>query len=807
MENVPPHMPPPQGPPGPGVPPPAEELVLLDRELVQLDARRAQLLARRAWLVSVLTAPAAPAAPFPGWQAPPAAGPARDMSGPSAQNVLLTLGAVLLTIAAFAFTVVSWGSMGIGGRAAVLGVVTAAALAAPVALLRRGLRSTAESVAGLGLALTVLDAYALYAVALPGTDGTAYTAGAAAVLAALWTAYGLALGALRLPVPVALVTAQLPLPLGAVAAGAPAQAVGWALLGTAVLDAAVALWWRDRFVRVLAAVAGAATGGWALLGALWLSLAAGDPAAAVAPGALLLGGAVLALAVAFRVPEQGAVPLAGLAGAAAVAALGGVPRAALPDGWAVLPYLVCAVPLLLFLRVAGVRAGVRRGLAGAGAGVAVLGALSALPAVLLALALPAEVWGGVWAGRVPVSSDVRVVGMQAAPVVLLVVAGMAGPWVRRRAEAGTAVVVLVWAALFTASAVLPSAHPVVLGCQVLLTAVAVGYALWAGGPVAGALGRSVAAGVCAVAGAASASVLSLAGKPGTFAVLGAFLALFAAAAFAGRGPVWARSAAAVLSVGYATGLLLALGRAFDLPAHSTALLVLAVPVMVALAAVAPAARPVRVPFEAAGAGAGALAVALALPDLPVLALVLALLGVVCAGTAVRADRRPAGYAAGALFLLAAWVRLAASGVTVPEAYTLPVTVPALVVGLLRRRRDPEAGSWTAYGPGLAATLVPSLVAAWGDAHWLRPLLLGVAALVVTLLGARYKLRAPLLLGGAVLALDALHELAPYVVQVADALPRWMPPALAGVLLLAVGATYERRLRDARRVREALGRMK
>ena len=53
---------------------------------------------------------------------------------------------------------------------------------------------------------------------------------------------------------------------------------------------------------------------------------------------------------------------------------------------------------------------------------------------------------------------------------------------------------------------------------------------------------------------------------------------------------------------------------------------------------------------------------------------------------------------------------------------------------------------------------------------------------------------------------ALHELTPYVVQVVDALPRWLPPALAGLLLIAVGATYEKRLRDARRLREALGRL-
>jgi hypothetical protein len=131
------------------IPPPAEELRLLDAELWHLDTRRAQLLARRAWLIAALhQAPPAPVAP----RRP-------EAPAPSVQNVLLLLGGILLTIAAMVFTLVSWGHLGIAGRAVVLGAVTVAALAAPAVLLKRGLRSTAESVAGLGLALTVLDAY------------------------------------------------------------------------------------------------------------------------------------------------------------------------------------------------------------------------------------------------------------------------------------------------------------------------------------------------------------------------------------------------------------------------------------------------------------------------------------------------------------------------------------------------------------------------------------------------------------------------------------------------------------------------
>ncbi|MEU7406145.1 hypothetical protein AB0B09_33755, partial [Streptomyces sp. NPDC044948] len=181
------------------LPPPAEELRVLDAELRQLDARRAVLLRRREWLVHTLRAAAA--APGPG-SAPPgrvpahagAVAPRPEVEAPGVQNVLLVLGGVLLTVAAIAFTLVSWGHLGIAGRALVLGALTAGALGVPVALLRRGLRSTAEAVSALATALTVLDAYALHEVAFPGTSGPGYTAGASAVLAATWAAYGVATG-------------------------------------------------------------------------------------------------------------------------------------------------------------------------------------------------------------------------------------------------------------------------------------------------------------------------------------------------------------------------------------------------------------------------------------------------------------------------------------------------------------------------------------------------------------------------------------------------------------------------------------
>ncbi|MFI1565864.1 SCO7613 C-terminal domain-containing membrane protein [Streptomyces sp. NPDC020490] len=780
------------------LPPPAEELRLIDAELWQLDARRAQLLARRAWLVAALR-PAAPTAPAPG---------ARSEAGaPRVQNVLLLLGGVLLVIAAMAFTLVSWGHLGIAGRAAVLGAVTLAALAAPAPLVKRGLRSTAESVAGLALALTVLDAYALHETALTGTDATGYAAAASAVLAVLWAAYGLLPGtaALRLPGPAALVAAQVTLVLWAIAAAAGPYGVTAALLVTAGFDTALALRATGRAVRLTAVCGAYGVGGWGVAGALWLSWSAAGPGAATRAAALLVLAAAIALASSWRlVKPLLATGNALVGGLLLVAALGGTLRVTLPDDWTVPAHLVWGVALLAAVR-APLPEPVRRGLAGASAAVQGLALLWALPVVAVTLLGPVSWAGRVWSGapadaRAAVTADLPWPSHAvAAPVVLAVVAAVAASvsvacdaaW-RPRALAGA--LTLVWTTALVLPAVLQVPYTAGLLLQGLLAAAVLA--------VAALTSARHTATVLALVTSAGLALLSLAGRTPTLTVLSLLAALFAAAACVSRlAPV-----AAPAALAYAAAVTCATGAAAGWQPQHTALLVLAVPAAAALFATGLGGSRATVPIEVAGAAAGLLAIGLAACDAPMLALVLALCGVITAGTALRPGRRHAGYAATVLFVLAGWVRLAAWDVTAPEAYSLPVTVPALVVGVLRRQRDPRTSSWTAYGPGLAVTLLPSLAAAWADPHVTRPLLLGTGALLVTLAGARQRLQAPLLLGGSVLVLDALHELAPYVVQVTDALPRWVPPALAGLLLLALGATYESRLRDVRRVREVLGRL-
>lgn len=167
------------------------------------------------------------------------------------------------------------------------------------------------------------------------------------------------------------------------------------------------------------------------------------------------------------------------------------------------------------------------------------------------------------------------------------------------------------------------------------------------------------------------------------------------------------------------------------------------------------------------------------------------------------DRRRAfAVAAAGVELLAWWLLMTAREVALLEAYTLPAAGVGVLAGWWALRRRPALSSWWAYGPAATAGLLPSLASVLLEADPVRRLLLGLGALVVLLLGVRQLRQAPVVLGGGVLTVVALHEL----VLVWDHLPRWIPLAAAGLLLVGLAMTLERRRRDLARLRDAVGRM-
>lgn len=148
--------------------------------------------------------------------------------------------------------------------------------------------------------------------------------------------------------------------------------------------------------------------------------------------------------------------------------------------------------------------------------------------------------------------------------------------------------------------------------------------------------------------------------------------------------------------------------------------------------------------------------------------------------------------------ISAW--LATADVRVPEAYTTTWAALALGSGWWLRVQRPVTSSWIAYGPGLVIAFAPTTSIAIAHDELPRTLLAIGGGLVSLAIGAQRRLQAPLLLGAATMAVIGIDAIAP----AAAGLPRWIPLAIVGLLLVWVGATAERRLAQARQLRDLIG---
>ncbi|WP_214325734.1 SCO7613 C-terminal domain-containing membrane protein [Nonomuraea sediminis] len=509
--------------------PVAAELWQVDQELAAVRSRVAGLEARRTHLLGLLRVErAAPPAPIAQAGAPRQAA-ATEVSRWVVQNVLLVLGGLLLTVAAIVFTVVSWGHLGIGGRAAILGGITAVTLAVPALPFRRGLTATAETVAVLGLALIGLDGYAAHQIGLFGdVAGDAYAAGVVAVVALAAAGYGRVLP-LRIPPPVAVVLAQVPLPL---AFNDTAPQIMAAFTGTVALDVAVWVWVKRRELRITATCCLALSSAAALfVGAV--DSVVGDTVFAMSGLLGVLAG--FGIFVALREAGSARVVPVGVAVVALTFAVGSPVRPALPYAWQVLPYPIAALVvgvggLLLAERL-------RNAWMAFGAGAAFLGMLPYVPPVVFAFCGPFTNLAGVW-DRTP-WAPVGLAAVRPGSVVLMVFAVVCGAFAWRYRRWGPAGVLGLGS---LALVVGPSAFglgyggalAVIVLLAVLLSVVAIRHAdaAWAAGTVA-------VVGVAWALAFQSATYATLAVLLVTWSVLYRRPAALAGAALSGGGLVWA----------------------------------------------------------------------------------------------------------------------------------------------------------------------------------------------------------------------------------------------------------------------------
>jgi hypothetical protein len=451
--------------------------------------------------------------------------------------------------------------------------------------------------------------------------------------------------------------------------------------------------------------------------------------------------------------------------------------------------------------------------------------LAIAPSLSAVLLRPYEWLGRVWTGRpdgtgvgAVALADVVALGVLAVAVVI-VVQGARG---RRIAVWAVASVLAVIAPMGLAAAGVPwpgvPAESLVVGLAGLLAVALLRPGMRAVGP---------AVTCAALAGAGLAGALATRGA--TLAALGLTLVAGAVAGVAGRA-LAARLAGWLTGAGAAVAFAYTVGRAAELSPATSAFVVLgAAAVILAVGTIlagrradasradagrpdvgrADAGRAVEGLAVEVAAHAGALvAFLLTVGSIRHAAAVCTFWGLALGVRALRPGetapvRRGHVLAAAFAELGGWWLLIASEQVATVEAYTLPAAAVALLAGWLARRSRPGLSSWVTYGPALAASLLPTLASVLADeGQPLRRLLLGLGALAVLLAGAHRRLRAPVVAGGTVLAVVALHE----VVLVWDLLPRWIPLAAAGLLLVGLAMTLERRRRDLARVRAALGRM-
>jgi hypothetical protein len=747
--------------------------------------------------VEVPASPGAPVPPHPPLPPYPSAGwPSdrpRGLSAASVPKILLGLGALCLLVAALVFLAVAWSALGVGGRTGVLVLLTTGAGATAAWLAGRDLRGGTEAFASLALGLLTLD---VVGADNAGWFGSLPFSSLLLTIGAVAGGAGLLAAALARKSPVqTLVSGQLVGALGTIAAGvgltlsdlgtetglvsamlvAMAVAAGARLLGLTVAawaSAAVAGWW---WLFVLADGLGQL--GELTFEALWLDLdialllvatlvptvVAGVRAVQL-PVRVVAGSVAVALCtldvtlVAFD-ESATTVSLVELAVVAASAALSAV--LSRPWRWVtVMPAVVAGLALL------------------ASAGELLGHALDAL--------LDFEPWGESLAGALDVPD-------LAWSWPLLLPAGALGAYVA------------LWVAARCATD-LPDHGmaawllPIGVGGGALVPAL-YGVDLWVELAV-------LTGAVVASAGLAAAwrrvEPLAAAGVLGMLLLLAAFANPWSTAVALGL--ITAASAVPALrdrgDLGMAAGAVLAPSLAgFVWTVEHLAdvdRVWRAVPILVLLGLFAVVRPGLERELPAYLTGLVAAVVSILGTDgtgidQTWLAVYLTLGGVlVTASALIHPQRRELSWFGLVLFTGAQWVRLEQLGVDTVEAYTLPLAVVLVVVGLVAMRRT-DISSQRALGAGLSLALVPTLLLVLGNPVSMRALLLGLACLLLVAVGVLQRWAAPLVAGASVGAVEVLREAA-----YADVLEQWMVIGLVGALLTVVGVTWESRLAELRR---------
>lgn len=775
-------------------------------------------------------------APHPGWgppapPLPPPPPPPPDSGGPDRarqpvglQNLLLGLGTALVAVAVVVFTAVNWSQLDAGVQGLILVALTVVAAAGAGVASKRSMPATAEAVALVAMLLAVADVHAFRVSLAPGADPAFCWAGGLALVAGASWALGRA-GRIRSPQVAAAVVGQLPLLFVLAGTGTSIVAAQWAVVAQALVVVfgferiSAPRWARISAIAWALAMAAIFTVATVLDSAFEAAFADGDRlgsgAHLGATGLSLVAAALLAMYVAWWRADSAATRTVALLGATSMGLaavwFGGLE--VFTGDVALGLVAVGAALLILAGRSLPARWGevpvIVGGVVAAFSSVPLLAAMSSM--LVAASTVSAEAWDR--------SATVRAASLQlpeadvvgsASLVLLLAAAAIVVCAVARRASkliVGSAVGCTILAAVVVGPLLVPLsiAGTVLVALTAVVAATALAVALGARSSGSG-HGFEVAAGF-GVTAYAWATPWSLATPGLTFATLGAGIvtALVIGWAARRRGSV-AIGAAACIWACAATPLLAGLvvwdGGSTVAMSWALAAATASVVSIIGVMLLDPSGRADGTDLALAGgvettslvAYLGSLAVTATLADPQALSVALAA-GVVGFGLhAVRPRRRLAVVPAALEALVFTWLQLDRADVQLVEAYTLPLALLLLLVGVVAERTRPSTeapASWVTFGPALVVAVAPTVWLSLTQAGSGRPLAGLVAGAVVLVGGVVWGKRALVDVGTATVVVLGLRQIAPVV----GSMPNWATIGATGVLLLAVGATFEQRRRD------------
>jgi hypothetical protein len=167
-----------------------------------------------------------------------------------------------------------------------------------------------------------------------------------------------------------------------------------------------------------------------------------------------------------------------------------------------------------------------------------------------------------------------------------------------------------------------------------------------------------------------------------------------------------------------------------------------------------------------------------------LALSLAGAGLVLSSLLNR-DRELLGWL-GAIGLFAGAVVHDLDNISIPERFSLPFAILLLGHGWRRMHRDHKVNSVRALGAGLLLAVIPSLYLALLDPLTWRGAILFTAGVAILLVGAFARWGMPFYAGALVTAVMAIRYLGPW----AHGIPRWVGIGIVGLILLGLGISWE-----------------